>query len=178
MGDDSHLDGSGGKPPGFDLLISSIHWGDVSVMLICWWYLTVAILQSGQHPAETTVRMTLVCLICGFIPFYIQATSAMGKWPLKPEMQWDSGTVLPLPGSSGGALPLTWPPLLLKGGRFCSQYVKLQELGAPSSWLPCFDTDFLHDLGPITWFLPVSVSYGNIKTSLTSRMWSLLSMRG
>jgi len=144
-------------------------------MLVCWQYPTVASSQSGQHSAEMVMRTTLVCLTEGFTAFCIQTISAMGKCPSKLERQWDPGTVLLLSGSSGGALALTWPPLILRGGRFCSQCLKLQELGVQ---FPCSDTDFLYDLVPVTWPLSVSVSYRTIKASLTLRTRSLLFVRG
>lgn len=179
MGDDPHL---GGRRPGWQ-------WREPPRFLVANWVHLLgchfcdahllAIPDCGQF-----IKWAAPCWNDGEDHFVVSDRQihpllyhlCRGQVPVtKLERQWAPGTVLLLPGSSGGALSLTWPRLILRDGRFCSQCVKLQELGVQ---LPCSDTDFLYNLGPVTWSLSVSVSYGTINASLTLRTCSLLSVRG
>lgn len=174
---DSHLGGSVLIGSEWTPQVHSYCWvqllGHISVMLFCWQYLTVAISQSKQHP-EAMVRIPLVGLIRGVTPVCIQTISATGTHPLNwrcSDLSWDwaASPREPRRGSN-----LSSDPVILSGVRLYSQCETARN---------CFSVDMLWHVfptwsWPVIWALSVSVCHDNIKTSLTLRLYSLLSGRG
>lgn len=148
----SVLTGSGETPQ-----VHSCSWvqllGHISGMLFCWQYLTVAISQSKKR-LEAMVRITLVGLVHGVIPLFIQTISATGKCLFELKMQWYILGFVLSPSETRRGPNLSSDPLILSGWRLYSQcetariWFSVDTLWHDPTW-------FLHDLGQL-FELPVS----------------------